>query len=204
MLLGRATARLLQRRSSLAAAAAAATVAAAGSATGTPASSSAEGPPAAPKPEESLRFFRPTLKLEDASMIIDTALELRKLRDVLPLAVCVLDAGGNIVAIKREDGCSIMRVDVAMAKAYGALSMGSEYTRNLQLFVINIAFSDRLLVVNSAHEPDAGTVQNPPKLPDGPDRHRQSVRQRLGCRPRCSFPTLNRSFLPVLPCISKH
>ena len=135
-------------------------------------------------------------------MIIDTALELRKLRDVLPLAVCVLDAGGNIIAIKREDGCSIMRVDVAMAKAYGALSMGSAY--HTLLLVINRAFSGRLLVINSAHEPDAGTVQNPPKLPDGPDRHRQSVRQRLGCRPRCSFPTLGRSFLPVIPCISEH
>jgi uncharacterized protein GlcG (DUF336 family) len=36
----------------------------------------------------------------------------------------VLDAGGHEVALKREDGSGIIRVEIARAKAYGALGMG--------------------------------------------------------------------------------
>lgn len=42
-----------------------------------------------------------------------------------PLAVVVLDGGGIPVAFKSEDGSGIIRFDVAMGKAYGALGMGS-------------------------------------------------------------------------------
>jgi uncharacterized protein GlcG (DUF336 family) len=41
-----------------------------------------------------------------------------------PLTVVVLDAGGHAVVIKRADGCSIMRPQLATAKAWGALGMG--------------------------------------------------------------------------------
>jgi uncharacterized protein GlcG (DUF336 family) len=43
---------------------------------------------------------------------------------MLPLTVAVLDAGGHLVALKREDGSAIMRVEIATGKAWGALSMG--------------------------------------------------------------------------------
>ena len=42
----------------------------------------------------------------------------------MPLAIAVLDAGGNLVAYKREDGCGLMRFDIAFGKAYGSLGMG--------------------------------------------------------------------------------
>ena len=65
-----------------------------------------------------------TLKLAQASTIIDTALaEARKL-NLAPLAVAVLDAGGNLIAFKREDGAGIVRFDIAYGKAWGALGMG--------------------------------------------------------------------------------
>lgn len=35
----------------------------------------------------------------------------------------VLDAGGHVIVLKREDGAGIMRPDLAIAKAYGALGM---------------------------------------------------------------------------------
>ena len=38
--------------------------------------------------------------------------------------VVVLDAGGHVVAAKREDGSGIIRFEVAVGKAYGALGMG--------------------------------------------------------------------------------
>ncbi len=47
-----------------------------------------------------------------------------------PLTVVVLDAGGHIVSAKRGDGSGILRIEIAMGKAWGALGMGFG-TRNL-------------------------------------------------------------------------
>ena len=64
------------------------------------------------------------LKLAHAETIIDAALaEARKLK-LAPLAVAVLDAGGHVIAFKREDGTGIVRFDIAYGKAWGALGMG--------------------------------------------------------------------------------
>ena len=41
-----------------------------------------------------------------------------------PLTVAVLDAGGHLVALKREDGSGILRPQIACAKAWSALGMG--------------------------------------------------------------------------------
>ncbi|WP_409439140.1 GlcG/HbpS family heme-binding protein [Psychromonas sp. GE-S-Ul-11] len=65
-----------------------------------------------------------SLPLKDAVAIIDNAIEIGHQHGLLPLTVVVLDVGGNIIAIKREDGCGIMRVDIAAGKAWGALGMG--------------------------------------------------------------------------------
>src|SRR5215468_2244130 len=42
----------------------------------------------------------------------------------VPLTVVVLDAGGHEVAAQRQDRSGILRVDIARAKAWGALGMG--------------------------------------------------------------------------------
>ena len=44
----------------------------------------------------------------------------------MPLTVAVLDAGGHLVALEREDGSGIMRVEIAVGKAYGALGFGKQ------------------------------------------------------------------------------
>ncbi len=64
------------------------------------------------------------LKLQQASAIIDIALKTGRASDFLPLTVAVLDAGGHLVAFKREDGSGILRADIAIGKAWGALGMG--------------------------------------------------------------------------------
>jgi len=64
------------------------------------------------------------LKLDDASKILDTTLKVGQEAGMLPLTVVVLDAGGHLLAMKREDGSGIMRVDIATGKAWGALGMG--------------------------------------------------------------------------------
>ena len=41
-----------------------------------------------------------------------------------PLTVVVLDAGGHVVAVEREDGSSTKRFEIGYGKAHGALSLG--------------------------------------------------------------------------------
>ena len=64
------------------------------------------------------------LLLEQASKIVDLALEKGRALRCKPLTVAVLDAGGHLLALKREDGSGILRPQIAQAKAWGALGMG--------------------------------------------------------------------------------
>ncbi|HZF36594.1 MAG TPA: heme-binding protein [Candidatus Angelobacter sp.] len=64
------------------------------------------------------------LTLEQASTIVDVALKKGRETKCAPLTVAVLDAGGHLVAFKREDRSGIMRFDIAFGKAWGALGMG--------------------------------------------------------------------------------
>ena len=63
--------------------------------------------------------------LDIARRIVDTALEKARSDDLQPLAVAVLDAGGHLLAFAREDGAGIIRPDIAIGKAWGALGMGT-------------------------------------------------------------------------------
>ena len=65
-----------------------------------------------------------SLALDTATRITDEVLRLRAAHTLLPLAVAVLDAGGNLVSFRREDGCGVLRFDIALGKAWGALGMG--------------------------------------------------------------------------------
>jgi len=79
-------------------------------------------------PEETavpdLRAIHSSLTLDAAGRIVDAALAARRKENLLPLAVAVLDAGGNLVAFKRDDGCGVLRFDIARGKAWAALGMG--------------------------------------------------------------------------------
>ena len=66
----------------------------------------------------------PGLTLKQASTIVDTALQKGRETECAPLTVAVLDAGGHLVAFKREDRSGILRFDIAYGKAWGALGMG--------------------------------------------------------------------------------
>jgi uncharacterized protein GlcG (DUF336 family) len=65
-----------------------------------------------------------SLTLAQASTILDVALKTARDAKFQPLSVAVLDAGGHLVAFKREDKSGIMRFDIAFGKAWGALGMG--------------------------------------------------------------------------------
>ena len=68
--------------------------------------------------------LKTSLSLDIASRIVDEALRLGREEDMHPLTVVVLDSGGQIVAVKREDGSGVVRFNVALGKAWGALGMG--------------------------------------------------------------------------------
>jgi uncharacterized protein GlcG (DUF336 family) len=70
------------------------------------------------------------LTLAQADRIAATALAKGREKNFAPLTIVVLDAGGHIVIAKREDNSGILRIEIAMGKAWGALGMGFG-TRNL-------------------------------------------------------------------------
>jgi uncharacterized protein GlcG (DUF336 family) len=65
-----------------------------------------------------------TITLAQANIIIESARAKGREHSFEPLTVVVLDAGGHIVAVQREDGSGIVRFELAFGKAYGALGFG--------------------------------------------------------------------------------
>jgi uncharacterized protein GlcG (DUF336 family) len=65
-----------------------------------------------------------SLDLETARTIIAGARAHASSAGFKPLTVVVLDAGGHVVAVEREDGSSMKRFEIGFGKAYGALSLG--------------------------------------------------------------------------------
>ena len=64
------------------------------------------------------------ITLSQASTIVEVALKKARESNLAPLTVAVLDAGGHLVAFKREDKSGLLRYDIAYGKAWGALGMG--------------------------------------------------------------------------------
>jgi uncharacterized protein GlcG (DUF336 family) len=70
------------------------------------------------------RHERPPLSTAQA--IIARTLAHARVQGFKPLAVIVLDTGGHPIAAAREDGASFARIDIARAKATGALGMEAD------------------------------------------------------------------------------
>jgi len=65
-----------------------------------------------------------SITLQQASIVADKALERGRQLGFAPLTVAVLDAGGQLKVLKREDGSSLLRPEIATGKAWGVLGMG--------------------------------------------------------------------------------
>lgn len=65
-----------------------------------------------------------SVTLAQASSIVDVALKKARELKQMPQTLVVLDTGGHVVCAKREDGSGIIRFEIAVGKAYGALGMG--------------------------------------------------------------------------------
>ncbi len=64
------------------------------------------------------------ITLSQATTIVEDALRKARETGCAPLAVAVLDEGGHLKAFAREDGAGIIRPQIAIGKAWGALGMG--------------------------------------------------------------------------------
>jgi len=65
-----------------------------------------------------------SLTLAHAREIITAALAEGRRQQLQPLTVTVLDTGGHLVSMDREDGSGLLRMDIAKGKAYAALGVG--------------------------------------------------------------------------------
>jgi uncharacterized protein GlcG (DUF336 family) len=72
------------------------------------------------------------LTLAQANKIIEAALANARSLKIKPLAVAVLDDGGHVKALQREDDASMFRVDVAIGKAWASVGMGASSRTLLQ------------------------------------------------------------------------
>ncbi|KTS92615.1 GlcG/HbpS family heme-binding protein, partial [Pseudomonas parafulva] len=64
------------------------------------------------------------LNLNLALSLVNAALAAGRTIQAAPLTVAVLDAGGHLLALQREDGASLIRPEVATGKAWGAIALG--------------------------------------------------------------------------------
>lgn len=65
------------------------------------------------------------LTLEQANRIISAALQRSAEAGYKPMAVAVLDEGGHLKSVQRQDGASMFRVDIASGKAWASVAMGA-------------------------------------------------------------------------------
>ena len=65
-----------------------------------------------------------SLTLDQARGIVAAARAHGQEAGFKPLTVVVLDPGGHVLAVEREDGSSAKRFEVAYGKAHGAVSLG--------------------------------------------------------------------------------
>jgi uncharacterized protein GlcG (DUF336 family) len=64
------------------------------------------------------------LTLTQAKQIIEAALAEGRRLELGQLTVAVLDTGGHLIALQREDGSEFLRPPIAIGKAWGSLGLG--------------------------------------------------------------------------------
>jgi uncharacterized protein GlcG (DUF336 family) len=64
------------------------------------------------------------ITLVEATTMIEVSLAKAAEMKLKPLTVAVLDAGGHLTALARQDGSSTLRPDMAQGKARGAIGLG--------------------------------------------------------------------------------
>lgn len=66
------------------------------------------------------------ITLEQANELIAGVFSAAGDAGLPPIAVAVLDSGGHLKAMQRQDGLSFLRARICQAKAWGALALGTD------------------------------------------------------------------------------
>jgi uncharacterized protein GlcG (DUF336 family) len=88
------------------------------------------------------------LTLAQATRVVEAALAKGRETQCAPLTVAVLDDGGHLKAFAREDGSGILRPQIAVGKAWGALGMGFGSRTFVRRAADNPAFFSALFAVS--------------------------------------------------------
>jgi uncharacterized protein GlcG (DUF336 family) len=64
------------------------------------------------------------LTLKEADTIVDASLAKAREMNLAPMCVAVVDAGGHLIVLKREDNAPLIRPDLAVAKAWTSAAFG--------------------------------------------------------------------------------
>ena len=64
------------------------------------------------------------LTLKVAVNLVEQAITTGRGINAAPLTIAVLDTGGHLITLQREDGASLLRPNIAIGKAWGAIALG--------------------------------------------------------------------------------
>ena len=64
------------------------------------------------------------LTLDIANQIVSGAIRHAREINAAPICVAVLDSRGIVRALQTEDGCALLRPDIAQGKAWGSIGLG--------------------------------------------------------------------------------
>lgn len=78
------------------------------------------------------------LTLDQANRLIAAVFAEAAQRGLPPLAAAVLDPGGHLRAMQRQDGLSFLRADICQAKAWGALALGRDSAQLAERFTADL------------------------------------------------------------------
>jgi uncharacterized protein GlcG (DUF336 family) len=71
------------------------------------------------------------LTLAQSNTILNAALAKASSDGHRPMTAVVIDASGHLIAMQRQDGASMFRIDIATGKAWAAVAMGVPNSRAL-------------------------------------------------------------------------
>ena len=72
------------------------------------------------------------ISLAEALKIIEGTFASAERRQAYPLSAILLDAGGRVKAFHKQDGCSLLRFEIAYGKAFAALALNRSSRQVLQ------------------------------------------------------------------------
>jgi uncharacterized protein GlcG (DUF336 family) len=84
------------------------------------------------------------ITLAEALAIIEGTFASARARNAYPLSAIVLDAGGRVKAFHKQDGCSLLRFEIAYGKAFAALALNRSSRQVLQKAKEKPAFMESL------------------------------------------------------------